>query len=143
MTSRPILNADATVLILPIGERVPWDAANNRPVDYACEAGRKWEAAKEEFGITEPDPYVAHPEPVPSIDRRQCRLWLLANGKTREDVETAIAAIVDQVQREAARIEWEDAKVFQHDHPLMLALAPALGIPAETLPYAFRAAALL
>ncbi len=83
------------------------------------------------------------PEPVPTITRRQCRLWLLQAGKTREDVETAIAAIPDPTAREAARIEWEDATTFHHGHPLMVALAPALDIDPATLPDAFRAAALL
>lgn len=84
------------------------------------------------------------PVPVPTITRRQCRLWLLQqHGKTSADVEAAIAAIADAATREAARIEWEDATAFHHDHPLMTALAPALGIDPATLPDAFRAAALL
>lgn len=81
---------------------------------------------------------------IPTVTRRQCRLWLQQqHGKTKDDVEAAIAAIPDATAREAARIEWEDATVFHYDHPLMQALAPALDIDPATLPDAFRAAALL
>lgn len=69
--TRPILNADGTALLLPSGECVPWDLANDRPVDWQCEAGRKWDAAKAEFAVAEPDPYVAPPPPPPSFLSRE------------------------------------------------------------------------
>jgi len=99
------------------------------------------------MGVTvEPDPPLPPPlpPPIPTIDRRQCRLWLLqTHGKTKADVDAAIAAIPDPTARAVAQIEWEDATVFHYDHPLIAQLASVFGIDPATFPDAFRAAALL
>jgi len=88
-------------------------------------------------------PYVAPPAPIPSITRRQLRLWLLSNGKTDADVRAVIAAIPDPTQRAAALIEWEDATTYERAHPLVTMLGAALGFSAEALDAAFREAAAL
>lgn len=81
--------------------------------------------------------------PIPSITRRQIRLWLLQHGETAADVEAAIASIANPIAREAALIEWQDGVAYHHDHPLFAELAPLLGIAVSDLPAAFRAAAQL
>ncbi len=81
--------------------------------------------------------------PVPTISKAQCLLWLLQQGKTEADVETAVSAIADPATRSVADIEWKYRQPFRHDHPLFAQLAPALGIDPATLPDAFRAAAQL
>lgn len=89
-------------------------------------------------------PYVAPPAPVPSITRRQLRLWLLGNGKTDADVRTIIGAIPDATQRAAAMIEWEDSNTYHRDHPLVAQLAPGIGLATpEGVDAAFREAATL
>ena len=92
------------------------------------------EAEREQFGPAElvlmtPEQVQAHlnpPAPTPSvpasITMRQARLALLSIGLL-DDVDAAIAAIPDPVQRKAAEIEWEYATVIERNSPLVQSLA--------------------
>ena len=76
------------------------------------------------------------------VTRRQARQALLLVGLL-DDVETAIAAIEDPVQRRAVEIDWNDALDFERDNPTLLALAGAVGLDDSALDDLFRVAAAL
>lgn len=81
------------------------------------------------------------PQVVPaSVTMRQARLALLAAGLL-DDVDAAIAAIPDPVQRKAAQIEWEYATEVRRESPMLAMLAPALGLDDAALDDLFRRAA--
>lgn len=66
--------------------------------------------------------------PVPqTVPMRQARLALLAAGLL-DDVDAAIAAIPDEMQRRAAQIEWEFASDVVRDSSLVALLGQALGL---------------
>ncbi len=84
------------------------------------------------------DPVLAKP-PVPqSVTMRQARLALLGIGLL-DDVDAAIAAIPDPVQRKAAEIEWEYATVIDRNSSLVTVLSAQLGLDAATLDNLFLA----
>ncbi len=68
MANPKYLNALHTMVDID-GASVPWDADNDRPLDWQCYAGRLWEAAKAKYNITKPDEYVAPPTP-PEVIRQ-------------------------------------------------------------------------
>ena len=72
----------------------------------------------------QPEP-PAPPPPPAAVTRRQLRLWLVRNGYTLAQVEALIEALPEP-QRTEARIEWQDATLFERGHPLLRQLAGAL-----------------
>jgi hypothetical protein len=86
-------------------------------------------------------PYSA-PVIVPSsVTMRQARLALLQSGLLA-NVTTAINSLPSP-QKEAAQIEWEYSQEVQRNKPLVLALAPALGLNDAALDQLFITAATL
>jgi hypothetical protein len=82
------------------------------------------------------------PAPVPSaVTMRQARLALMGAGML-DSVNGAIAAMTG-AQGDAARIEWEFSSEVRRHQPLVLALAPALGLTDVQLDELFVAAAAL
>lgn len=90
-----------------------------------------------EFAANSGLPIADAPEPptppLTHLTRRQLRLGLLANGITTEDVEGAIAAIPDAMDRAVAEIEWADALIYERDHPLIEQVGTALGLTPEQI----------
>lgn len=83
------------------------------------------------------------PEPVPhSCTRRQGLLALLAYGHRRADIEALIAAIPDEMEREAALIEYE-AATWERSNPFLQQMWAALGGAPEQLDDLFRMAVTL
>lgn len=80
------------------------------------------------------------PAPV-VVTMRQARLALRAAGKLAA-VDAAITAMPEPA-RTAARIEWDYATEVRRDWPLVLALAPALGLDEAALDALFAAAVAL
>ena len=81
--------------------------------------------------------------PVPQqVTMRQARLALLGAGLL-DDVDAAIAAIPDPVQRKAAQIEWEYASTVERQSPFVQQLAAGLGLSAEQMDDLFVQAAAL
>lgn len=77
-----------------------------------------------------------------SVSMRQARLALLGAGLLAA-VDAALAAIDDEVQRQAAQIEWEYAATVERGSPLIAQLGPALGLNDEQLDALFAQAATL
>jgi len=79
---------------------------------------------------------------MPTITARQLRLALLGLGLTGAQVEAAINAMPGtDMQREAARIEWEYATSYQRDHQLVAMLGAALGLTEAQIDAAWMEAA--
>lgn len=77
---------------------------------------------------------------VPTVvTMRQARLALLQAGLLSQ-VEAAIAAMEDPVQRQAVQIEWEYAAEINREHPWVQGLATALGLNETQLDDLFVAA---
>ena len=83
------------------------------------------------------------PPPVPSLTARQLRLWLLAAGITPAAIDAQVDAMSDPAAQARARVEWEYATEYKHDHPLVLQIGAALGLSQVQIDAAFRAAAAL
>jgi hypothetical protein len=104
-----------------------------------------WEAdvwVQREIPAPPPPPEPPPPQPV-TLTARQLRLGLLGLGVTGAQVDAAIAAIPDEMEREAAMIEWRHASEYRRDHPLIASVSAALGIPAATIDAAWSHAATL
>jgi len=77
-----------------------------------------------------------------SVTRRQARQALLL-AELLDDVEPAIAAIPDPVQRRMAQIEWEDSLEFVRTRPLVIQIGAALDLDEAALDQMFITAASL
>lgn len=78
---------------------------------------------------------------LPDLRGKQFRLGMRDLGVTSAMMDTALAAIADQNQREIAQIEWEDSDSYSRLHPLIAQLAIVLGKTDEQIDAA-RATAL-
>ena len=76
------------------------------------------------------------------VTMRQARLALLQSNLLSQ-VEAAIAAIEDAVQRQAVQIEWEYAAEVNRTHPWVQTLSTALGLSEEQLDQLFIQASTL
>lgn len=82
------------------------------------------------------------PTPVPnSVTMRQARLALLNTGKLQA-VNTAVNAM-NGIEGAAAQIEWEFSSEVHRNRPLVLSLAPVLGMTSQDLDDLFIAASQL
>ena len=83
------------------------------------------------------------PAPAPDFcSRRQGLLALLTYGHRRADIEALIAAIPDELEREAALIEYE-AATWERDNPFVKQMWAQLGGAPEQLDDLFRMAVTL
>ena len=62
------------------------------------------------------------------LTARQFRLGLLSANITLTQVDTAIAAIVDDTERQVAQVEWMYATTFNRLHPLVVSLSATFGL---------------
>lgn len=120
------------------------DAATHKvvqtePVDIDGVLTQQWEIVP----LTQADIDAARKALVPlTVTRRQARQALLLAGLL-DDVQPAIAAIPDPVQRGLAQIEWDDSQEFTRDRPLLVQLAQGLGLNDAALDNLFIQAAQL
>lgn len=84
---------------------------------------------------------VEHPVPV-QCTRRQGLLALLSYGHRKADIEVLIAAVPDEIEREAALIEYE-AATWERANPFLQAVWAQLGGTPEQLDDLFRLAVTL
>lgn len=71
--------------------------------------------------------------PVPTLTRRQFRLALVTNGYNLTDIETLIAQIEDEMQRQIIQIEWQDVTVFERNNSNLLTMSALMGLSAEQM----------
>jgi hypothetical protein len=76
-----------------------------------------------------------------SVSARQIRLWLVQHGISLAQVDAAIDAIPDQLQRDSVRVEWDYAPYVERSHPMLIPLAAALGLTEQQVDQAFTEAA--
>jgi hypothetical protein len=89
------------------------------------------------------DAYQPAPPPVPQqVTMRQARIALIQLGLF-DKVEAALAAIPDPIQRKVAQQTWEYSAAVERFNPLIVMLAPALGLTAGQVDDLFRLAATL
>lgn len=69
--------------------------------------------------------------PLKPLTRRQFRLALVMNGFALADIETLIAQIEDDMQRQITLIEWQDATVFERNNSSLLTMSALMGLSAE------------
>jgi hypothetical protein len=103
-----------------------------------------WEVrdeADEIIGLNQSE-YLTPPVPG-SVSARQIRLWLVRNGVSLAQVDAAISAIPDQLQRDSVRVEWDYAPYVERVHPMLIPLAAALGLTESQVDQAFIEAAVI
>ncbi len=106
-------------------------------------ADQPWLRGWDVIALTPEEIEAAQKARVPrSVTRRQARQALLLAGLL-DNVQPAINAIPDPVQRGMAQIEWDDSQQFERERPLLITLATALGLGAEALDNLFIQAAQL
>ncbi len=94
-------------------------------------------------GLEPLPPAAPAPALVPQmVTRRQARQALLM-AELLDDVQPAIDAIPDPVQRRMAQIEWEDSLEFVRSRPLVIQIGAALGLNESALDALFTHAATL
>ena len=71
--------------------------------------------------------------PVKPLTRRQFRLALVTNGYNLADIETLIAQIEDDMQRQIIQIEWQDATVFERNNSSLLTIAALTGLSSTQI----------
>lgn len=76
-----------------------------------------------------------------SVSSRQIRLWLVRQGIQLARVDAAIDAIPDPLVRDSVRVEWEYAPYIERSHPMLPAIAQALGLSEGDIDTAFLEAA--
>jgi len=76
-------------------------------------------------------PVVIPSVPV-SVTSRQAKRALLDAGLL-DDVEDAIAAIPDKLERRRVQIDWIEAQDFRRDWPVLVSLAKSLGLDSAAL----------
>lgn len=123
-----------------------YDAATHRiePSNTVTKrTGQPWLRAWDVIALTPAEIEAAHRARVPqSVTRRQARQALLLAGLL-DNVQPAINAIPDPVQRGMAQIEWDDSQQFERKRPLLVSLAAGLGLGEEALDNLFIQAAQL
>ena len=127
----------------PIYGIIPFTASPDDPEGAAIYAA----ALAGDYGPIAP--YAAPPAPPPAppmvpqvVTRRQARQALLIAGKLAQ-VQPAIDAIAEPLQRGMVQIEWDDSQTFERQRPTLIALATAIGMDDADLDSLFTAAATL
>jgi hypothetical protein len=98
---------------------------------------RTWEVRDEDGNVVGMNQQAVDDAVPASVSARQIRLWLIRNGLSLTQVEAAIDAIPDQLQRDSVRVEWDYAPYVERSHPMLIPLAEALGLTAEQVDQAF------
>ena len=77
---------------------------------------------------------------MPPITKRQLRLTLVRNGVSLVQVEQSIAAMPDGLEKQEAKIEWQDASQFNRLHPTLLLVSEALSLTPDQVDAMWEAA---
>lgn len=126
MTDDMILTLGFKVVTLVTPE---YDAKTQRVVEMPPslsngEYSQHWEVVP----LTSEEQEAARKASVPTtVTRRQARQALLLNDLLK-NVQPAIDAIPDTLQRGMAQIEWDDATDFERTRPLVVQIGAAIGL---------------
>lgn len=120
------------------------DPATHKAVEGApVKQGSQWRQVWDVVALTAQEIESARRATVPaSVTRRQARQALLLSGLL-DNVQPAIDAISDPVQRGMAQIEWDDSQAFERGRPLLVQIGMALGLDDAGLDALFVQAAAL
>lgn len=102
----------------------------------------KWAMSYEVEAMTEEEIRNLKPAVPASVSRRQARQALHIRGLLSQ-VPALLETITDDMQRELAKIEWEDSLDFDRNRPLVIQIGLALGLDEEGLDELFIFAATL
>jgi hypothetical protein len=80
------------------------------------------------------DTHVAIPleKETYSVSARQIRTAIVFSGLSITDIETALDGLLEPTKT-VARIAWDYASDFERDNPLVVSLAPVLGLSEQQL----------
>jgi hypothetical protein len=102
---------------------------------------RTWEVRDESGNVIGMNQQAVEESVPASVSARQIRLWLLRQGISLAQVDAAIDAIPDQLQRDSVRVEWDYSGYVERTHPMLVPLAAALGMSEAQVDQAFIEAA--
>lgn len=80
--------------------------------------------------------------PIFSVTPRQMRIALVLSGISIESIETAIDSLPEP-DRSITRITWEYSVEFQRNNPVLIAMAPVLGLTSLQVDQLFQLAGTL
>jgi hypothetical protein len=98
---------------------------------------RTWEVRDETGAVIGMNQQAVDDSVPASVSARQIRLWILRQGISLSQVDAAIDAIPDQLQRDSVRVEWDYAPYVERSHPMLVPLAAALGLSEAQVDQAF------
>lgn len=115
--------------VVPYGTLPEHDPATHRAVEVApIRVDGAWQPQWQVVPLTQQEIDDARRARVPvKVTRRQARQALLIAGLLG-NVQPAIDAIADPVQRGLAQIEWDDSQDFERHRPLLIQLGYAIGL---------------
>lgn len=138
----PVFNADGSIECEVQHSVYGWMPFTARADDVEAHGREVYERALAMI----PAPYEAQPTAPPAVPqvvtRRQARQALLLAGRL-QDVQPAIDAIADPLQRGMVQIEWDDSQEFHRTRPTLVSLATAIGMTDADLDALFVQAAQL
>lgn len=135
-TEHVVVKGDKWQLIdLPYGANL----STSKPFDVYTDRQEAIDAIKAHDPAFEPSEWTPTPPPE-SVSMRQARLALLQAGHL-DQVDDAIHAIADPMQRRAAEIEWDHAATVDRDSPLTQAIAAEVGMSEDEIDQLFWVAA--
>jgi hypothetical protein len=102
---------------------------------------RVWEVRDEDGNVIGMNQQAVDDSVPASVSARQIRLWLVQHGVSLSQVDAAIDAIPDQLQRDSVRVEWDYAPYVERSHPMLIPLATTLGLTEKQVDQAFIEAA--
>lgn len=119
---------------IPDAQIAMWAETNNPKLAYFLPAPPK----PSEDAVWGQGEWLSPPVVVPTtVTARQIRLWLVQHGHSLSEIEAAIAAIEDPLQRDMVQIEWEYAPYIERTHPMVMPIAAGLGMSAADVDQAF------
>lgn len=121
-----------------------YDPQTQKLVEHApVKSGATYTMIIDAVTLTDAEKAAIYKAAVPvSVTRRQARQALLLAGKL-VDVQPAIDAIPDPLQKGLAQIEWDDATDYDRNRPLVIQIGAALGLDEHGLDELFIQAAKL
>lgn len=94
-------------------------------IEYPLKPGENYQPKNGGWVYVEPPP---EPVVLSPVTKRQLRLTLVRHGISLANIEALIASMPEGMQKDEARIEWEDAQTFERNHPTLLLIAQALDL---------------